>query len=297
MPSFSYNTLFFTIFSISLATCSLLDSDEPIPSYIRVDGYTVQTNPALQGTDRQQVHDLWAVHDGNIVAAVPIPFTLPILQSNGHEVLLYPGIKDNATSTNRVIYPFFDPVSLHLDFEPGKVYGIPAGEVLFSYKDNVRFLWLEDFESDTYSLEAMDQSGANPKLIKDNDDVFEGNASLYAGLSPSRDYVALQSFNYYYGSQLQTGSPVYVELHYRNEATLMIGLILKSRDNIVQQTNPLLYLKPSGGVWKKVYVNLTDQVSTLDDEAGFKVYLAATLPADTLGANVFIDNIKLLTFE
>jgi hypothetical protein len=56
-------------------------------------------------------------------------------------------------------------------------------------------------------------------------------------------------------------------------------------------------LKPSGGVWKKVYVNLTDQVSTLDDEAGFKVYLAATLPADTLGANVFIDNIKLLTFE
>ena len=298
MPSSKVTILLsiLTLFAL-LASCNLLDPDEPIPSYIKVKGVSLSTDYATEGTDSHNIFDLWFVHNGNIVATVPQPATVPILQEKGKEVSIYPGIKDNGTSTNRAIYPFLEPITVSIDFEPGKVYEYTRDDIVFKYKDNVKFLWLEDFESETMSLQPVISNGAAYNRTKEGSKVFEGEASLRIVMNQENNTMAVQSFDEFFGKDFSLGSPVYLEINYKNEAPLQIGYLFRSPDNILQYDDPFIYLRESEGEWRKTYINLTDNVTLLQNEASVKLYFASILASDVDRAEMLIDNIKLLTFE
>jgi hypothetical protein len=277
-------------------SCNLINPDEPIPSYVHIEDYSVITDLENQGTAQHNIFDVWVVHNGIIIATVPIPCTVPVLQEKGNIVTIFPGIKENGTSTNRSIYPFFDGIELDLDFNPGAIDSFFASDIAFQYKPATKFLWLEDFENETVSLQEINPDSAPFQRIKNPNKVFEGNASLQVILTEKDSLLSLQSFNFFPGSDFNIGSPTFLEIHYKNEANLQIGFAYKSANNIIQYDQPHLYLRESDE-WKKVYVKMTDQVALLADQAGIKVYFAALLPNDKEQAEILIDNIKLITFE
>lgn len=278
-------------------SCEIINTDEPIPSYIYVDSFSVETSLAEQGSDNQNIYDIWAVHNGLIVATVPIPCTIPIIQEKGNEVILYPGIKENGTSTNRSIYPFFEPVVVNIDFEDGKIYNLYAKDVVFKYKSSVKFLWLEGFENETIGVQPVNDQSASIQRTKNPSKVLEGNASLLIELTEKEGVMSIQSFDFFPGKEFNAGSPAFLEINYKNEVNMQIGFAYRSIDNLIQYDQPSLYLKESENIWKKVYVKMTDEVGHLADEAGIKIYFAAVLPTGTTNAEILIDNIKLLTFE
>ncbi|MGB0431703.1 MAG: hypothetical protein ACPGLV_14615, partial [Bacteroidia bacterium] len=150
----------FTLLIIT-TSCEIINPDEPIPSYIKVDSYGVSTDYIYEGSARQDINDIWAVHNGLVLATVPMPCTIPILQDKSNIVTLYPGIKVSATSTNRKIYPFFDGIDVELDFDnKGSITTVNQEQLIFKYKENLNFLWLEDFESDTYSIQKVNNDSA-----------------------------------------------------------------------------------------------------------------------------------------
>lgn len=286
---------------LATTSCEVLDPEEPIPSYVKVDGIKVKTDYALEGSTAHNIYDLWFIHNGNIQATVPHPCNVPLLQDGSSEVQIYPGIKENGTSTNRSIYPFFEPVIIDLDFSPGKVSTYTEDDIVFEYKDNVKFLWLEDFESETISIQPMVPGGTTYERTKNNNRVFEGNASLLVTMSEANPVMVIQSFDSYKGREFGLGSPTYLELNYRNELPIQIGYQYTSSDGLVQYDDPFLYLRAPNEdeelVWKKIYVKMTEDVAILQNDASIKLYFASILPEGVDKAEIMLDNIKLLTFE
>ncbi|MBI1183705.1 hypothetical protein GC194_05515 [bacterium] len=292
------NQIALLLLVVAAATsCKYLDPAEPIPSYIQVDSYQVVCDVATQGSANQDMHDIWVVHNGKEVAAVPIPCTVPVLQEKGNQVTLYPGIKENATSTNRSIFPFFEPIVVDIDFEPGKIYRFTAEQMVFKYKPNVNFLWIEGFENETISLTPINGKSAPYQRIKNPDKVLEGEASLQVLLKENDSMMALEAFNFIKGKEFNLGSPAFLEFNYNVQTTIQVGFGFRSADGYIARDQPYLYLRETKGEWKKVYVKLTDQVALLDDEAGIKPYFLALLPKDQTSVEILIDNIKLITFE
>ena len=89
------------------------------------------------------------------------------------------------------------------------------------------------------------------------------------------------------------GTPVYLEIQYRNEVPFFIGLSGRSALLPSYKAFPL-GLNPSDS-WNKVYVNLTDILGAarLDE---VRINLGAALPEGHPGgeAYIWIDNIKLV---
>ena len=75
--------------------------------------------------------------------------------------------------------------------------------------------------------------------------------------------MSIQGFNYFEGTDFKLGTPVYLEVSYRNDVNLQIGLSYRSANDIVQYAPPILYLKASPDEWKTVYVNLTNEAGLL----------------------------------
>lgn len=286
------------LFSISLlGACELINPDEQVPSYVRIDSVDVETNLSTQGTAKHNIFDAWVIHNGLVVATVPIPATVPVLQDKGTIVSILPGIKESGTSTNRSIYPFFDAVDLEIEFNgDGAIYAFNEKDIVFKYKDNVKFLWLEDFESETISLQEINQDSAPFTRTKSPSKVFEGEASFSVKLTQNDTIMSVQGFNYFSGSDFNLGSPTFLEMHYKNEINMQVGFAYRSPEGVVQYNQPHLYLRETDE-WKKVYVNMTDLVALLNNEAGIRVYFAAVIPFDVAEAEILLDNIKLITFE
>lgn len=288
------NYLFWTVVVVALASCETLDPDEPSPIMLEINSLEVEADPETEGTSRHDIFDATVYHDGNIVATVPLPARIPVLQSKGNEILVFPGIKESATSTNRTIYPFLDPDTLNLEFLPGKIYQFDA--LTLRYKRGTKFLMLEDFESDVFGIQPTPEVVTDFYRTKDPSEVFEGEASLKAVITKEQNVMGLQTFGDWQGTELRTGSPVYLEMNYKNDVVLQIGYFF-SNDDVEAYNPPFLFLRESEE-WKKVYINLTDDVSVLADDASFKIYFSALLPADSLEtATILLDNIKILTFE
>lgn len=286
-----------------VSSCELIDPEEPIPAYIEVEDIKVETDYATEGTASHNIFDLWFIHNGKIQATVPYPCTVPILQDGTSEVEVYPGIKENGTSTNRSIYPFLEPVKLNLDFTGGKVSTYNGEEMVFKYKDNIKFLWLEDFESETISIQPMVPGGTIYERTKAESKVLEGNASLRITMNQENDVMVIQSFDNFAGSEFGLGSPTYLEMNYRNELPIQVGYQYTSIDNLIQYDDPFLYLRASvneetdEAEWRKIYIKMTEDVAVLQSGASIKLYFASILPDDVEEAEILFDNFKLLTFE
>ncbi|MFY0674380.1 MAG: hypothetical protein JXQ87_13340 [Bacteroidia bacterium] len=297
MPNFKYATALLLISFCFLSSCELINPDEQIPSYVKIDSVNVTTDITTQGTAKHNIFDAWVVHNGLVVATVPIPCTVPVLQDKGNIVSILPGIKESGTSTNRSIYPFFDAVDVEIGFNnDGAIYDFNQDDIVFKYKDNVKFLWLEDFESETVSIQEINQDSAPFSRTKSPNNVFEGEASFQIKLTQTDTIMSVQGFNYFSGSEFNIGSPTFLEMHYKNDINMQVGFAYKSPEGVVQYDQPHLYLRESSE-WKKVYINMTDLVALLNDEAGIRVYFAAIIPTDKSEAEILLDNIKLLTFE
>lgn len=287
-------SVFFLICSC-LVACETLDPDEPGPIFLKINSINVETDLETQGTASHNIFDATVYHNGNIVATVPIPARVPVLQDKTDEILIFPGVKQSGTSTNRIIYPFLDPDTLDLEFIPGEVYEFD--EITLKYKTSTKFLMLEDFEGDVFGIQPTDDVAADFARTKNSDEVFEGKASLKTVLDAENFVMGLQTFGEWRGTELRAGSPVYLELNYKNDLNLQVGYKFASDDGFESYQPPFLYLTESDE-WKKVYIDLTNEVSVLSDNATFKMYFSALFPQDSSGsATILIDNIKILTFE
>lgn len=257
-----------------------------VPAFIRVEPFEFSSNYAGQGTAQQKIKDVWVFADGATIGVFELPATIPILKNGPGELRLEAGIELNGIATTRVNNPFFEPVILEgFQFKPDSVIEIVPST---SYRETVEFVWLEDFEDPSVSLDTSNLAGNTSITRFSGEDVFEGSYAGQVSLDSTHNIFEAATF-----SSLQLpndGSPVLLEMHYKNDYFFSVGIIEESFSQIIKTEIMILYASDE---WNKIYINFTDKVRA-SSAISFKVFVRTYLEDPNQTATIQLDNMKLM---
>ena len=284
-----YLYIFFLPFIFALHSCEVINPDEDMPSFIRVDSMTF-TSDFGEGTNKADISDIWLYVNGDLIGAFEMPFEVPVLKSGASNIIANPGIIVNGIAGTRSINPFYTNYDKNMTLKVGEVTRM---QPTCKYVDGPTYPWNnrgeEDFEEGGISIDSI--SGSSVKINKTTDDIFEG---LYSG------HIKLDAgHKTYYGQStsafklVDNGSGVVMELHIKNDIPLSIGMFTylpggSIKSEVHMGVNP-------GSEWRKLYVNFTELVSSHPTAVGYRVFFKASISSEQEG-NIYLDNIKIMHF-
>ncbi|MBK9491876.1 MAG: hypothetical protein IPO07_26060 [Haliscomenobacter sp.] len=277
--------------------CNLINPVEDIPAYIWIAPFEVQTT-GVQGSASAKITEVWLSVDGSFFGVYALPARIPILKTGATLVKLEAGIKDNGISTTPEIYPFFQPLEFNIELKANEIDSIRPKA---TYRSGIRFAFVENFESNSHVFQTLVTGNESNRMSITNEGAFEGSGSGLIQLSTQYPAVELATRDAYSGL-LAKGSAVYLELNYKSEVPLSVGVIAYKAGNL-SGGGQILYsagFNPSEN-WNKIYFNLSRVVadSKLDD---YQIILKTEIPKNTDGttlrpnARIWLDNVKLVHF-
>lgn len=294
IKSYHWIFLFVLIFSIFLNTgCYKFEGDQSIPAYIKIDTVLIDTYYPKEGSNSANVTDVWVYLNDNIVGIFELPAILPVLAEGEQKLDIRPGIKINGISSTRIPYPFYQPILFdNFNFIPDST--ITIKNPVSTYYSNLVFAWMEDFEGSSISLE---ENPASDTIIqktepKDNPEAFLSEQSQHSGviyLTEERPVFSAATYSSY--DMPKQGSPVALEMNYKTNNYLNVGLLLIESNNYVKV--PLLIVNHSED-WNKIYINLGPNLSLHPQASGFRVYFEAGLDNDRSSSTIYLDNLKVI---
>ncbi len=272
------------------------DKNPDIPAYICVPEIAfIPGDTSFEGSSDHKFTHAWISVDGQIIGANNFPVILPSIildTSSTQRVRVFAGVDNNGISSSKGIYPFFDPYEVLLDLEQGKIDTIYP---TFRYNPDVKFIQIEDFEDPGVVFGNNIDAFPDSYLQKQNIEVFEGDYSgqiVLDTLNPEC-YVST-TFRY---SDLQSpgiASPVYLEINYKTNVPVTVGLIAHrsfGSDEVFIKGG----MNPIDG-WNKIYFELTGDVFELNTNS-YSVFLRSSLiGSGVTDAKIYLDNIKIVHF-
>jgi hypothetical protein len=271
--------------------CSWFNKDEPTPAYILVQPFTVTTTTP-QGSSSHNITDGWVYVDGQSMGCFQLPAKIPCLLMGTREVRVDPGIMNNGFSGERKIYPFFQPFTASMALSPAGVTTVQPSTIYYTDLD----FWLEDFEDAGIQFAASSSSQA-AMTVYNGAEAFEGNACGKLELAGTNTYARIESTGNL--TLPKGGARVYLELNYACNAPFHVGVIHNSSGSDAYEYVVSISSTYTGTTpfWKKVYIDLTDRVSSDASSASQDIYFELTRAQDDADAAVYVDNIKIIHFN
>ena len=257
-----------------------------IPAFVHIEPFDFETYYPSQGTDRQQIKDVWVFAGGTTIGVFELPANIPILKEGIGELRLEGGIEINGIATTRINNPFFEPFVIQdFNFIPDSVVTVSPETY---YRDATEFVWMEDFELPSISLDTSNLGGNTAIIRVQGDDVYEGNYSGKIKLDSAHMVFEAANFESY---ELPSGGrPVLLEMNYKNDYFFSVGIIEESTSQVIKSEVIVLYAQDE---WNKIYINLTDQVRA-SSASSFKILIRTYITDEDSEANIFLDNFKLM---
>jgi hypothetical protein len=271
-----------------LSSCEKFKGDQTIPAYVTIDSIYLQTDPSTQGTAFQNFTDAWVYVDDNLIGAFQMPAEFPVLAKGRHKVTIMPGVKKDGIAATRTNYPFCQPIILNPDLaEDSTVHlsGLKTG-----YEPTTVFFMIEDFDGVVLDLDTTNRSMvAIHQTSTGWPGTFEGSHS---------GVVLMDSVGTMFECTNKTdfiipAAPVFMELHFNTNNAVAVGVILYGYSQIVQ--TPVMYLSPTEGQWKKIYIDLTNALNSQTGMVNFRIFFNAVQSSGVYHADIRFDNIKVLT--
>jgi hypothetical protein len=283
--------------ALFLIGCDKFEGDQTIPSYLKVDSLGFFTDNAVQGSDNQKFVDAWIYVDDDLIGGFEMPATIPVLVEGKHKLEIRPGIQLNGISATRAPYPCIESIKIS-DFYFA-VDSVVHTTGTASYFSNTEFVWMEDFED--ASLAILPSNNSDTGIYRTDPagapGAFIDEFSQYSGISyldDNRKHLQLVSDDGNgEGFVIDRGDFIFLELNYRNNIPMVVGVYIKLTDNTIQE-RPFLIVNPSDD-WNKIYVNFTPIVNETVDAVDFKIYLESQFDGLTGNGFIMLDNIKLVT--
>jgi len=290
-------SIIFAAVGFFLPACDKFEGDQTVPSYLKIDSLGFTSENDVQGTKNQNIIDAWVYIDDDLIGGFEMPANIPILTEGTHKLEIRPGIMINGISDTRAPNPCFKPII----FETFNLYvdSIVSTYAITTYQSNAEFVWMEDFEDASLAIKKSINSdtGVVRTQPAGAPDAFTGDNSLYSGVSyidTENQYVQLVSDDGNgEGFVFDRGDFIFLELHYRNDVPIVVGLYIKLMDNTIQERS-FLIINPTED-WNKIYLNFTPIVNETVDAVSYIIYFEALLPVDESNAFMMLDNLKLVT--
>ena len=98
---------------------------------------------------------------------------------------------------------------------------------------------------------------------------------------------------------LPGGGPVYLEVDYLNTNSIAFGLVAQNSTGVADQ-GPIVLMnrqEPGSEVWKKIYIDLEENVSFEIFATSWEAYFVSVLdPENPSSGFVYLDNIKIIHY-
>ncbi len=274
-------------------SCRKMAGDQTVPAYLKIDSVSINTFYPSEGSPSAKITDVWVYVDDQQMGVFELPAKFPLLFAGKHKLEIRPGIKLNGISSTRVPYPFYQPIIMEdFEFFPDSV--MDLGTVETVYYQNLKFIWMEDFESSVISIIEAETSDTTLERTNpaDNPEAFLSEHSRYSGkIVLTKDRPAFMAYTFNEFDLPKDDSPVMLEMNFKTDHVLLIGVLV---DNPADYSwEELVYLKETDQ-WNKIYINVGPVTSRNPNALGFKIYFSAILNSSEENAEIFLDNIKLI---
>lgn len=278
---------------ITLFSCKKTDLT---PAWLIIDQIQLQTDEGTEGPNSHAITDAWIYLDNVPFGVYSLPARIPVLEEGDHELLIYAGIKENGISATRVRYPFYTRYETNVNFVKNQEIEIFP---VVSYKPNVQFALKEDFEDVGIDFQKDPVSDTNIVIITSSmypDIVKYGNNCGRIELSEIDSiYKGFTTTN----MNLPRNDDVYLEIDYMNSNSIATNIIAKNAGGEAEHP-PVFILNAQDQenmIWKKIYINLTEDVSSEINATSYELYLLALLDPEQSYGVIYLDNIKVLRIE
>ncbi|MEX1187935.1 MAG: hypothetical protein WED33_01675 [Bacteroidia bacterium] len=287
MKHFLRGIFTFSLFCL-LSGCDIINPKESQPAYISIDTIPLTTDPVLQGSNSARITDAWIYIDKNLIGAFELPCRIPVLEEGDHEILVGAGIQVNGISALRSAYSFYKFWEGQVNLSPGETANVSP---TVAYFDSLNFPLIANFDDQSGNkIEASIASDTIVSLTSSPNLVFEGNGSFLTSLRRDSGYVEFQTVDAFVLPK--QGANVYAELNYKTSHELSIGIaayypVSATRRSLIINLNP-------SDTWNKVYLNLTEAVSTEVNATNYRLFFFSFKPAGTPEMEILIDNLKII---
>jgi hypothetical protein len=277
-------------------SCSIIDKAEPIPAYLRITNIELTTpSDNSQGSSSSNVTDAWVYFNDNLQGVYPMPTRFPVLLSGKNSIRIRAGIVQNGIDATRIDYPFYNDWDSTLELTEKEILSLKPR--INGYKSGTVFHCNEGFEGIGIDFEKTVSSVNDIVKTSNSNIVFEGNnCGKFEILSGTID-VTIASNKYY--TLPKQGASVFLEMNYNINQVMEVGVIALNGAQVSQRSViGLRATTTSSGTtaWKKVYIDLTEAVSSETTASGYKVYFYAKQDANVSNPFFYIDNVKLISF-
>ncbi len=284
----------------TVTSCEIINPEEDIPAYIQIDTVLVNSDNLFSGSPTHRITDVWVSVGETFLGAFPLPARIPVLKDGNNPLIVDAGIIVDGRTEKRLIYPFYRRLLSDIDLTRGEVTTI-IPEVSYLPSDEMEVLLLEDFDfgGGTILGEDLDNNPATVFVTTTNSaDVFEGQASGSIELN-TVDNVGIVGSNLPYMALDQGILPVFLEMHYKSDSQIQLGVFAYDGDFGLLQTNFFLAFVPRDD-WTKVYVDLKEPIATLRSSLGIK-YFQLVLRVDKTNTDSrsvsYFDNLKIFRLK
>lgn len=275
------------------------------PAFLHIEAIDLKVRPGFeQGTNDHGIVDARVYLNDDLLGIYEMPATIPIISEGPQSINIIAGIKNNGIQTARIDYPFYDQYKSTLNLLPGDtidfsddtentkvINGYHCPRIEYFYP-GLEF-WNERFEEPGSQFEATEDSNADIFITQDPVKVFNydpGNSSQGSGrifLNADEPYFEIRSNHNF--SPIK-GQKVYLELNYKSEAVLQVG---------VYENSPVETKVYGKGIypnqeWSKIYIELTGEVAGRANASSYSLFIEGERPSGISEAEVLIDNIKLV---
>src|SRR5690242_795382 len=236
---------FLIVFSFFLPACEIINPDEDIPSYVRVESISLVTDSTTQGSASQKITDVWLYVDDQPLGVYEMPVSIPVLAEGTHVLSIRGGVIVNGIASTRVYYPFYAFYNDTLNLTRGAITTISP---VVNYYSGTVFALDETFTGPGYDIVTTAASDTNYNIVTGLN-AFEG-ASCAAYLDASHPVFECEPDD---SLLLPLNNPVYMELNYKSNTDFTVGLHAVTSQftyNII-----LLGIRATTE-WQKIYINL-----------------------------------------
>lgn len=272
-----------------MGSCSLTDSDSPIPSYLIINEIDVFTTEN-QGAPTHNISDIWVYADNQLLGVFEIPIKIPIIV-NGAEtkISISPGFRNNGETSRSFIYNLMKPIDFTIPLAPGEEV---ERALTFSYSEDAKFDFVEGFESSEHIF-TLDLDGNEQTFIQITDeDAIAGAKSGKISLDETNNDIAVSTIFTYERAQ-NAGTDSYFEMDYKNDIPFFVGVIYVQEGSEV--TQPLIVLNPQED-WNKIYIDFSEILTSPVLET-YRVYITTDVaPLDQTTGELYFDNLKFVHF-
>ncbi len=280
----TFQLLILVLICASYNACDLINPEEKIPAFIRIDSISLATVSG-EGPADANIVDAWVFENEQLVGVYELPATVPILKDGETPIRISAGIKMNGQVGSRIQYLFTEDFQSNIELFPdSEIHVNPT----VTFKDGVTFKWLEDFENAGLSLEATSFSEREVIRIEGSEAYDGRSAGLF--LDADEDRFECRTGNAFDFSD--GGSAIMLEITYKCNHPFFVGLFSRYAGGTLQTR--ILGLYPSED-WNRVYMNLTDVVSSSASFIDHRPYFGFIRDEGFEGEiEIYLDNIRLI---